>query len=305
MKKTIKDNTNNSSYAKYGIVNAKKILNNALKNHYAIAHINANNLEWIKAIIEVAIQTNSPVIIGFSLGAIKYMGGYKVCADICKDLAFELNQEKKIPIVIHLDHGDYDACLEAISAGFTSVMFDGSHLKFDENLKLTKQLLEVAKLNDVSVEAELGTIGANKSEGELVNLDECKEIAKTDIDALAVGIGNIHGLYPLDWKGLNFDLLANIHNEIKNLPLVLHGGTGISENQILKSIQYGICKININTECQIAFQKEIRKYFEQKKDLNYDDKGYDPRKIIVAGIKGVKEVIENKLKLFGSYGVIK
>ena len=296
---------NNLDCSEYGIVNAKTILNEALKNHYAIAHINANNLEWAKAAIEVAISTNSPIIIGFSLGAIKYIGGYKLCVDICKDIAFELNKEKKIPIVIHLDHGDYDACIKAIDAGFTSIMFDGSSLEFEKNLELTKKLIQLANENDVSVEAELGRIGANKSVGELAELKECKIMSETGINALAVGIGNIHGLYPLDWKGLNLDLLANIHHENKHMPLVLHGGTGISKEQILKSIEYGISKININTECQIAFQKEVRNYFEQKLDLNYDNKGYDPRKIIGVGIKGVKEVIEEKLKLLGSYGVSK
>ena len=184
-------------------------------------------------------------------------------------------------------------------------MFDGSSLEFEQNLKLTKKLVELVNENDVSVEVELGKIGANKSAGELADINECKIISETGIDALAVGIGNIHGLYPLDWKGLDLDLLANIHHEIKNIPLVLHGGTGISNDQILKSIQYGISKININTECQIAFQKEVRNYFEQELDLDYDNKGYDPRKIIGVGIKGVKKVIEEKLKLLGSYGVIK
>lgn len=291
--------------AEIGIVNANRILELAKINNYAIAHVNANNLEWVKAIIEVAIETNSPIIIGFSMSAIEYMGGYYCVADIVRDICFNLNQEKKVPIVIHLDHGNYEACLKAIDAGFTSIMFDGSSLEFSENYTKTKELYELAAKKNISVEAEIGTIGANKSMGELADVNEAIELNKLGISSLAIGIGNIHGIYPNDWKGLNFELLKTIHHNVPNLSLVLHGGTGIDDKQILESINLGITKININTECQLAFQKALREYFELKLDLNYDKKGYDPRKIINYGVKAIKKVIIEKLLLFKSYGVYK
>ncbi len=296
---------NNFDVKSFGIVNARVILDKALKNHYAIAHINANNLEWIKSTIEVAVETNSPVIIGFSMAAVKYIGGYKCCVDICVDIAEELNKIKKIPIVIHLDHGNYEACKEAINAGFTSIMFDGSSLPFEENLTKTKDLLVLANKNDVSFEAELGAIGSNLADGELADIEECKIFANLGITCLAIGIGNIHGIYPDDWKGLNFALLNDIHHATMNMPLVLHGGTGISDEQIQKSISLGIAKININTECQLAFAKAIRKYIESEYDLDLVKKGYDPRKILTFGANAIKETIIEKLKLFGSYGVNK
>lgn len=296
-------NNKKDIYSSIGIFNADHILQEALKNNYAIAHINANNLEWIRAIIEVAIETNSPIIIGFSLGALKYIGGFDIAVDIVKDLALELNYDKKVPIIIHLDHGDYESCLKAIKSGFTSIMFDGSKLNFEENFKLCKQLSLLCKESNISFEAELGTIGAEKSLGELADINESIMFGKLGLSCLALGIGNIHGIYPKDWKGLNFNLLKNIHNNIPNIPLVLHGGTGIVDEQIIESIKLGISKININTECQIAFQKALRNYFEESKDLDYDNKGYDPRKILKVGSDAIKETIVQKLKLFGSLGV--
>lgn len=286
-----------------GIVNANKILYNALDNHYAIAHVNANNLEWVKSIIEVAVETNSPIIIGFSMSAIEYMGGYNCVVDIVRDICFELNRIKKIPIVIHLDHGNYEGCLKAIDAGFTSIMFDGSSLSFEENFFKTKQLRQLTTKKNISLEAEIGKIGANKAVGELADIKEAIQFETLKIDSLAVGIGNIHGIYPKNWLGLDFSLLAEIHNEMKNLPLVLHGGTGIDDEQIKKAISLGIAKININTECQLAFQNALREYFGLNLDINYELKGYDPRKIIGYGIKAVKKVIVDKLELFKSYGV--
>ena len=287
---------------KFAIVNANKLLQDALIHHYAIAHINANNLEWIKSIIEVANDTKTPIMIGFSPNAIKYMGGFKCCVDMCTDISNEINLNN-IPIVIHLDHGSYDDCLKAINAGFTSVMFDGSKLPFSENLAKSQAIIKLCKAKDISVELELGKIGADQKNGELADLDECKKFATLIPNSLAVGIGNIHGIYPADWQGLNFDLLSKIHEALPYLPLVLHGGTGIDNIQIAKAINLGICKININTECQLAFQKALREYFNDKKDLDITKKGYDPRKIIGYGMLAVKQTIIDKLILFKCYGV--
>lgn len=294
---------NKNNYLEFGVVNANFILQQALRNKYAIAHINANNLEWIKAIIEVAVETNSPIIIGFSMGAINYMGGFDIAVDMVVDLAKQMNKDKKIPIVIHLDHGDYISCLKAIESGFTSIMFDGSRLPFEENYNLSKQLSIICKENNISFEAELGTIGSNKSLGELIDINESKKFSTLGLTSLAVGIGNIHGIYPENWKGLNLKLLEEVHNNFPNLPFVLHGGTGIDEEEIAKSIKLGITKININTECQIAFQQSLRKYFESSKDLDFENKGYDPRKILQVGIEAIKKVVSQKIKLFGSFGV--
>ena len=287
---------------KSAITNADKLLQNALIHHYAIAHINANNLEWIKAIIEVATETKTPIMIGFSPNAIKYMGGFKCCVDMCYDISNEININN-IPIVIHLDHGSYDDCLKAIAAGFTSLMFDGSKLSFSENFAKSQSIVKLCKAKNISVELELGKIGADQKNGELANIDECKEFAKLIPDSLAVGIGNIHGIYPSNWSGLNFDHLAKIHEALPSLPLVLHGGTGIDNSQITKAIDLGICKININTECQLAFQKALRQYFNDQKDLDFAKKGYDPRKILGYGMLAVKQTIIDKLILFKCYGV--
>ena len=284
------------------ITNADQLLQNALIHHYAIAHINANNLEWIKTIIEVANDTKTPIMIGFSPNAIKYMGGFKCCVDMCYDISNEINVNN-IPIVIHLDHGSYDDCLKAIAAGFTSVMFDGSKLPFSENFAKSQAIIKLCKAKNISVELELGKIGADQKNGELANIEECKQFAQLIPNSLAVGIGNIHGIYPKDWPGLNFDHLTKIHEALPSLPLVLHGGTGIDDAQIIKAINLGICKININTECQLSFQKALRQYFTDQKDLDVAKKGYDPRKIIGFGMLAVKQTIIDKLILFKCYGV--
>lgn len=287
---------------KTAITNANQLLQNALLNHYAIAHINANNLEWIKSIIEVANDTKTPIMIGFSPNAIKYMGGFKCCVDMCYDISNEINVNN-IPLVVHLDHGSYDDCLKAIDAGFTSVMFDGSKLSFSENFAKSQAIIKLCKAKNISVELELGKIGADQKNGELADIEECKQFAQLIPNSLAVGIGNIHGIYPKNWSGLNLNHLAKIHEALPSLPLVLHGGTGIDNVQITKAINLGICKININTECQLSFQKALRQYFTDQKDLDFAKKGYDPRKILGFGMLAVKQTIIDKLILFRCYGV--
>ena len=291
--------------ATHGVTNADLMLKDALENKYAIAHVNANNLEWTKAIIEVANETNTPVIIGYSLSAIHYMGGYKTVADLVKNLCAELNTNN-VPIALHLDHGSYEGCIAAINAGFTSIMFDGSKLPFESNYHQTIELINKTKIHGMSLEAEIGQIGSDYNSGELVDVEEAKLLGRLPgLTCMAVGIGNIHGLYPQDWKGLDFNLLKEVHDVIPDMPLVLHGGTGIDDEQIKKAISLGIAKININTECQIAFQRALRIYFEEKRDLDNDKKGYDPRKIIRFGISEVKKTIKEKFELFGSLGVAK
>lgn len=286
------------------IVNASEIIFKARKNGYAIAHINCNNLEWAKAILEASQSSNSPVIIGISEGAAKYQGGFKSIANLIENLIEYM--KITIPVVLHLDHGSYDGAKQAILAGFSSVMFDGSSYEFSENIKKTQEIIALAKEYNVSIEAEVGSIGGEEDgvigEGELASPDECEKMSKLNIHMLAAGIGNIHGLYPSNWKGLNFELLTKIASLTNNIPLVLHGGTGIPNDQIKKAISLGISKINVNTECQIAFAKALRKYIEEKNDLDLTKKGFDPRKLLKPGVEAIKATIIEKMTLFGSLG---
>ena len=283
------------------LVNAKEFLDKAYENGYAIAHFNTNNLEWTRAILEAAEEKKTAVIIASSEGAAKYMGGFKVVADLVRAMHDSLNIT--VPVAIHLDHGSYEGAKACIEAGFTSVMFDGSSLPLEENIEKTKEIVELAHSKNISVEAEVGGIGGEEdgvaSEGELADVEECKKIAACGIDFLAAGIGNIHGVYPANWKGLNFDRLKEISDAVK-MPLVLHGGTGIPEDQIKKAISLGVSKINVNTECQIAFAKATREYIKAGKDK--EGKGYDPRKLLAPGTKAIKEVLYEKIAMMGSEG---
>ena len=283
------------------LVNAKEMLDKAYENGYAIAHFNTNNLEWTRAILEACEQKQTAVIIAASEGANKYMGGYKVVADLVKNLHDSL--DITVPVAIHLDHGTYEGAKACIEAGFTSVMFDGSSLPLEENLEKTREIVELAHAKGISVEAEVGGIGGEEdgvtSAGELADVDECKKLASCGIDFIAAGIGNIHGVYPADWQGLNFDRLSEISDAV-NMPIVLHGGTGIPEDQIKKAIELGVSKINVNTECQLAFAKATREYIEAGKDK--EGKGFDPRKLLAPGTNAIKEVIYQKVDMFGSEG---
>lgn len=284
-----------------GLVNAKKIITDASKNGYAIGAFNINNLEWIKAILETVNETKTPVILETSEGAVKYMGGYKNVFDMVSNLIEVMNIE--VPVCLHLDHGTYDGAKKALEVGYTSVMFDGSHYDINENLAKTKEIVELAKKKNASVEAEVGGIGGTEdgvtSEGELADPKECALVAATGIDMLAAGIGNIHGVYPKDWKGLNFTRLAEIRKAC-NMPLVLHGGTGIPADMIKKAISLGVAKINVNTELQIAFAEATRKYIEE--GLDKVGKGFDPRKLLAPGTKGIKAAVVDKITIFGSIG---
>lgn len=281
------------------LVNAKEMLDLAYENGYAIGHFNTNNLEWTKAILLAAEAKKTAVIISSSEGAAKYMGGFKVVADLIKNLHDALNIT--VPVAIHLDHGSYEGAKACIEAGFTSVMFDGSSFPIEENLEKTKEIVRLAHDKGISVEAEVGGIGGEEdgvtSAGELADVEECKNLASCGIDFLAAGIGNIHGVYPADWQGLNFDRLKEISDAVK-MPLVLHGGTGIPDEQIKKAISLGVSKINVNTECQIAFAKATRKYIEEGKDQQ--GKGFDPRKLLLPGTNAIQALVEEKIDMFGS-----
>lgn len=284
--------------------NMNKMLEDALKGKYAIAHINTNNLEWAKAILTTAQETNTPIIIGVSEGAAKYQCGYKTISNMISAMMDEL--KITVPVALHLDHGSYEGCLKAIEAGFSSVMFDGSHFKFEENIAKVQELLKLTQPKNMSLEAEVGSIGGEEDGvvgmGELADPNECKEIYKLPITVLAAGIGNIHGLYPSNWPGLRFDQLEKIREAIGNKGIVLHGGTGIPDDQIKKAISLGVVKINVNTECQIAFQEATRKYIEEKHDLDHVKKGFDPRKLLKPGYEAIKAKIVEKITLFGSIG---
>lgn len=283
------------------LVSAKEMLDKAYENGYAIAHFNTNNLEWTRAILEAAEEKKTAVMIASSEGAAKYMGGFNVVANLVKAMHDDLNIT--VPVAIHLDHGTYEGAKACIEAGFTSVMFDGSSLPLEENLEKTREIVELAHSKGISVEAEVGGIGGEEdgvaSMGELADVEECKKIAATGIDFLAAGIGNIHGVYPDNWQGLNFDRLKEISDAVK-MPLVLHGGTGIPEDQIKKAISLGVSKINVNTECQLAFAKATREYIEASKDKQ--GKGYDPRKLLAPGKEAIKEVLYQKIDMMGSEG---
>lgn len=283
------------------LVSGTEILQAARKGGYAIGAYNTNNLEWTQAILQSAQAKNAPVLIQTSMGAAKYMGGYKLVVSMVKELMESMNIT--VPVAIHLDHGDYEAALECIEAGYTSVMFDGSHLPFEENLKLAKDVVEKAHAKGVSVECEVGSIGGEEDgiigTGELADIDECVQIANTGIDFLACGIGNIHGAYPENWTGLAFDHLQAIADAVgQDMPLVLHGGSGIPADQISKAISMGVSKINVNTEFQVVFAKATREYIEAGKDL--EGKGFDPRQLLAPGKAAIVREAEAHIDLFGS-----
>lgn len=285
------------------LVNMNGMLEKAALGHYAVPAININNLEWIGAVLDAAQSKNSPIILGVSAGAAKYMFGWKNVVDMVNDVIETKNIT--VPVALHVDHGTYEACVAALHAGFSSVMFDGSKFSFADNLIKTKEIIKLAKKYGATVEAEVGGIGGSEdgitSNGEIANVDECAcMVAQTDICCLAAGIGNIHGIYPADWKGLNFEKLQEIFKAVNNKPLVLHGGTGIPVEQIKKAISLGICKINVNTECQLAFAKAIREYIEAKKDLDTKAKGFDPRKLLKPGVEAIKATVIEKINMFGS-----
>lgn len=282
------------------LVVAKEMLDKAKAGHYAVGHFNINNLEWTKSILAVAQELNSPVILGVSEGAGKYMTGYKTVAAMVKAMVEEMGIT--VPVALHLDHGSYEGCKKCIEAGFSSIMFDGSHLPIEENIEKTKELVALAHEHGMSIEAEVGSIGGEEDgvigEGECADPNECKKIADLGVDFLAAGIGNIHGKYPANWKGLNFDVLAKVQEKTGTLPLVLHGGTGIPADMIKKAITLGVSKINVNTECQLAFADATRKYIEAGKDL--EGKGFDPRKLLAPGAEAIKNTVREKIELFGS-----
>jgi len=282
------------------LVSAKEMLQKAKAEGYAVAQININNLEWIKAVLSTVEELKSPVILGVSEGAAKYMGGYENVMAMVSTLDKVMNIT--VPVAVHLDHGSYEGAFKAIRAGFTSVMFDGSHYPLEENLKKTKEVVAVAHAVGVSVEAEVGSIGGEEDgvvgTGELADPEECRIIAATGVDLFAAGIGNIHGKYPANWKGLDFGVLKTVSEVTNGVPLVLHGGTGIPADQITKAISLGIAKINVNTELQLAFAAATRKYIEEGKDL--ESKGFDPRKLLNPGYLAMKQVIKDKLTMFGS-----
>ena len=282
------------------LVSAKEMLDKAKAGKYAIGHININNLEWAKAVLLTAQECNSPVILGVSEGAGKYMGGYKTVVGMVNGLLDEL--KITVPVALHLDHGSYEGAIECLEKGFSSVMFDGSKYPFEENIEKTKDIIRRAKELGCSVEAEVGAIGGEEDgvtgNGEVADPQECKMIADLGVDMLAAGIGNIHGVYPPNWKGLNLDVLADIQKLTGTMPLVLHGGTGIPDDMVKEAISLGVSKINVNTECQIVFAEATRKYIEEGKD--HEKKGYDPRKLLKPGFEAIKEKVKEKMILFGS-----
>ena len=284
------------------LVSATEMLKKAKAGHYAVGQFNINNLEWTKAILLTAQECNSPVILGVSEGAGKYMGGYDVVMGMVNGMIKD--QNITVPVAVHLDHGSYEHCYKCMEAGFPSIMFDGSHYSIDENIAKTKELVEAAHAKGVSIEAEVGSIGGEEDGvigmGECADPKECKMIADLGVDFLAAGIGNIHGKYPANWAGLQFDVLDNIQKETGILPLVLHGGTGIPDDMIKKAIDLGVAKINVNTECQLVFADATRKYIEAGKDL--EGKGFDPRKLLAPGFDAIKAKVKEKMELFGSVG---
>lgn len=283
------------------LTSAKEMLNKAKQGKYAVGQFNINNLEWTKAVLLTAQENNSPVILGVSEGAGKYMTGYKTVAAMVKAMIEELNIT--VPVALHLDHGSYEGAKKCIEAGFSSIMFDGSHYPIAENIEKTKELVAIANEKGLSLEAEVGSIGGEEDgvigKGEVADANECKQIADLGVTMLAAGIGNIHGKYPANWTGLDFDALAKIEEAVgTDMPLVLHGGTGIPEDMIKKAISLGVAKINVNTECQLSFQEATRKYIEAGKDL--EGKGFDPRKLLAPGFEAIKATVKEKMELFGS-----
>lgn len=282
------------------LVSATEMLKKAKEGHYAVGHFNINNLEWTKSILLTAQELNSPVILGVSEGAGKYMTGFKTVAAMVKAMDEELGIT--VPVALHLDHGTYEGCYKCIKAGFTSIMFDGSHYPIEENVAKTKELVNVAHALGLSIEAEVGAIGGEEDgvigAGECADPNECKMIADLGVDMLAAGIGNIHGKYPANWAGLSFETLDAVQQKTGAMPLVLHGGTGIPDDMIKKAISLGVSKINVNTECQLVFQEATRKYIEEGKDLQ--GKGFDPRKLLAPGAQAICDKVKEKMELFGS-----
>ena len=282
------------------LVSTKEMLTKAKAGKYAVCHFNINNLEWTKAVLLTAQEMNSPVILGVSEGAGKYMAGYKTIVGMVNGMLEEL--KITVPVALHLDHGSYEACYKCIEAGFSSVMFDGSHYPIDENVAKTKELVAVCNEKGLSLEAEVGSIGGEEDgvigAGECADPNECKMIADLGVTMLAAGIGNIHGKYPANWAGLSFETLDAVQQKTGDMPLVLHGGTGIPEDMIKKAISLGVAKINVNTECQLAFAAATRGYIEAGKDLS--GKGFDPRKVLAPGFEAIKETVKAKMELFGS-----
>ena len=282
------------------LVAAKEMLEKAREGKYAVGQFNINNLEWTKSVLLTAQELQSPVILGVSEGAGKYMTGFKTVAAMVEAMMEELNIT--VPVALHLDHGTYDGCYKCIKAGFSSIMFDGSHYPIEENIEKTRELVKIAHAMGLSLEAEVGSIGGEEDgvvgAGECADPAECKAIADLGIDFLAAGIGNIHGKYPANWQGLNFDVLAKVKEAVGDMPLVLHGGTGIPEDMIKKAISLGVAKINVNTECQLSFADATRAYIEAGKDL--EGKGFDPRKLLAPGAEAIKATVREKIELFGS-----
>ena len=284
------------------LVTAEEMLKKAKAGKYAVGQFNINNLEWTKAILATAQELQSPVILGVSEGAGKYMTGFGTVAAMVKAMMEELNIT--VPVALHLDHGTYEGCYKCIKAGFSSIMFDGSHLPIEENIEKTKELVAVCKGMGMSLEAEVGSIGGEEDGvvgmGECADPEECKKIADLGVTMLAAGIGNIHGVYPANWQGLSFETLAAVSEKVGDMPLVLHGGTGIPADMIKKAISLGVSKINVNTECQLSFAAATREYIEAGKDQK--GKGFDPRKLLAPGAEAIKATVKEKMELFGSVG---
>ena len=284
------------------LVSAKEMLTKAKAGHYAVGQFNINNLEWTKSILQTAQELESPVILGVSEGAGKYMCGYKTIVGMVKGMIEELNIT--VPVALHLDHGSFEGAKACINAGFSSIMFDGSSLPIEENVQKTTELVNACSILGLSLEAEVGSIGGEEDgvigAGECADPDECKKVADLGVTMLAAGIGNIHGKYPENWAGLSFETLDAIQAKTGDMPLVLHGGTGIPADMIKKAISLGVAKINVNTECQLAFQEATRKYIEEGKDL--EGKGFDPRKLLAPGAEAIKATVKEKMELFGSVG---
>lgn len=284
------------------LVSAKEMLTKAKAGKYAVGQFNINNLEWTKAVLLTAQEQNSPVILGVSEGAAKYMCGFRTVTEMTKAMIESLNIT--VPVALHLDHGSYEGAKAALAAGFSSIMFDGSHYNIDENIEKTKEIVALCHAQGVSVEAEVGSIGGEEDgvvgAGEVADSDECKMIADLNVDMLAAGIGNIHGVYPDNWQGLNFEALDKIQQKTGAMPLVLHGGTGIPDEMVQRAINLGVSKVNVNTECQLSFAAATRKYVEAGKDK--EGKGFDPRKLLAPGFEAIKTTVKEKMEMFGSVG---
>lgn len=284
------------------LVSAAEMLKKAKAGHYAVGQFNINNLEWTKAVLLTAQENNSPVILGVSEGAGKYMAGYKTVVGMVNGMLEEL--KITVPVALHLDHGSFEGCLKCVEAGFSSIMFDGSHYPIEENIAKTSELIKICADKGMSLEAEVGSIGGEEDGvvgmGECADPQECKQIADLGVDFLAAGIGNIHGKYPANWAGLSFETLDAVQKLTGDMPLVLHGGTGIPTDMIQKAIGLGVAKINVNTECQLSFAAATRKYIEDGKDL--EGKGFDPRKLLGPGFEAIKATVKEKMEIFGSVG---